>query len=312
MTWDKHATDELRAAQHVLTTMADADDLTMTLYEHWWVAARPGGTAPGRWDPPLGWALRAAHSGGLDWSPEPCEVLTVGAYGAAVVADPPRRRALGRGDYLTTGAGAGLAPAVGSRLRISRRRGGHDDQGWWRTWGEEWRPARPPDDLTRIYFAPRRIEVARLVHELTRVIPRLTAQWALKVATDPAALDRADAVVLYVPDGCRGNVFDVLYDACVEHVRNASPPFTELLAPGISWSEDPGDGRSFGETRCAWLAEAYWRADAHCSAFSEVAAEVFAEHGVDHRSPHLRSAAPGSAHRVSPAPALPALCEERA
>lgn len=290
MTWDKRTTRELLAAHRVLTAMPDADDPAMALYEQWWAVPRPGGTEPGRWDPPLGWALRAAHSGGLDWSPEERTVLAVGGYGAAVVADPPGRLAIGRGDYVTVGAGRGLAPAAGSLLRITRRRGGHDDHGWWRTWGEQWRPAEPPIELTRIYLAPRRIEVARLVHQITRVIPEVTGQWALKVATAPAALDRADAVVLYVPDGCRGRVFDVLCDACTEHVRNASPPFTEQLAPGISWSEDPGDGRSFGEIRCAWLAEAFWRADAHCSAFSDVAAEVFGEHGVDPSATHLRGA----------------------
>jgi len=289
MTWDKHTTGELRAAHHVLTVMADADDVATTLYEHWWAAPRPGGTAPGRWDPPLGWALRAAHSGGLEWSPETRQAVAVGGYGAAVVADTPRRRAVGRGDYLTIGAGAGLAPAVGSLLRITRRRGGHDDQGWWRTWGDGWPQTGPHRDMSRIYLAPRRVEVARLVHEITRVIPHITDEWALKVATDPAALDRADGVVLYLPDSCRTDGFDALYDACSEHVRNASPPFTEVLVPGIAWSEDPGDGRSFGEVRCAWLAEAYWRADAHCTAFSDVLAAVFDEHGVDPMAPHLRA-----------------------
>lgn len=178
---------------------------------------------------------------------------------------------------------------MGSLLRITRRRGGHEEQGWWRTWGDAWQQDETPRDLSRVYLAPRRVELARLVHEITRVVPRVTDQWALKVATDPVALDRADAVVLYLPDRCREDVFEVLHSACVEHVRNATPPFTEVLAPGIAWSEDPGDGRSFGEVRCAWLAEAYWRADARCAAFSDVVAEVFDEHGVDQHAPHLRA-----------------------
>lgn len=288
MTWDKHTTGELEAAHHVMTSMADADDVATALYEHWWAAPRAGGTTPGRWDPPLGWALRAAHAGGLEWSPDPRPVLAVGGYGAAVLADPPRRRALGRGDYLTVGPGAGRAPAVGTLLRVTRRRGGHGDHGWWRTWGDGWSPTGLPSGLTRLYLAPRRVEVARLVHEITHVIPRVTDRWSLKVATDPAALDRADAVVLYLPDADREEAVGALREGCVEHLRNASPPFTRVLAPGLSWSEDPGDGRSFGEVRCRWLAEAYWRADARCSAFTDVVAEVFDEHGVDHLAPHLR------------------------
>lgn len=290
MSWSKHTLDELQAAHQVLTTMADADDPAMALYEHWWAGPRPGGTAPGRWDPPLGWALRAAHAGGLQWSPDSQRVLAAGAYGAVAVADGTRRRALGRGDYITIGRGAGLAPSVGTRLRVTRRRGGHGDQGWWRTWGPAWGHTEPDRAMTRLYFAPRRVEVARLVHQITRVIPPHTENWSLKVATDPVALDRADAVVLYVPDSCRADVFGTVVDACGDHVRNASPPFTQLLRPGIAWSEDPGDGRSFGEVRCRWLSDAYWRADARCAAFVDVVAEVFAEHGVTQATAHLRGA----------------------
>ncbi|MFC6706743.1 T3SS effector HopA1 family protein [Flexivirga alba] len=295
MSWDRHTAEELQAAHHVLTVMSDADDLAMTLYEHWWAAARPGGTSRGRWDPPLGWALRAAHAGALAWSPLDHEVLAVGAYGAAVVRDPSshaNRRAVGRGDYVTVRSGAGLAPAIGARLRIIGRRGAHDDQGWWRTWGDEW-PAgeSSPQGLTRVYFAPRRVEVARLVHEITRVIPRVTQRWSLKVATDPAALDRADAVVLYLPDACRAEAFGAVRTACAERVRNSAPPFTEVLVPGMAWSEDPGDGQSFGELRCRWLGEAYRRAEARCAAFADVVTEVFGEHGVDPSTAHLRGVA---------------------
>ncbi|HWC22584.1 MAG TPA: T3SS effector HopA1 family protein [Flexivirga sp.] len=291
MSWDRHTAAELQAAHHVLTVMADADDLATTLYEHWWAAARPGGTSRGRWDPPLGWALRAAHAGALAWPAREHEVLAMGGYGAAVVADPScrtHRRAVGRGDYLTAGAGAGLAPSIGARLRITRRRGGHDDQGWWRTWGDEWPAGDTPQGLTRVYFAPRRVEVARLVHEITAVVPRITATWSLKVATDPTALDRADAVVLYLPDACRAEAFGALRARCAERVRNSAPPFTEVLTPGMAWSEDPGDGQSFGELRCRWLGEAYRRAEARCTAFADVVAEVFGEHGVDQSSAHLR------------------------
>lgn len=291
MSWDRHTTAELQAAQHVLTVMADADDLATTLYEHWWAAPRPGGTSRGRWDPPIGWALRAAHAGALAWSPQEQEVLAVGGFGAVVVTDGPRRRrrAVGRGDYLSVHSGAGLAPTVGARLRLSRRRGCHADQGWWRTWGDDWPADRVPHDLTRLYCAPRRVEVARLVHEITRVIPQITAQWSLKVATDAAALDRADAVVLYLPDGCRAAAFEAVATCCAAHVRNASPPFTKVLAPGIAWSEDPGDGCSFGELRCRWLGEAHRRAEARCSAFADVVAEVFRAHGVDPVAAHLRA-----------------------
>ncbi|GGB36983.1 hypothetical protein GCM10011492_29660 [Flexivirga endophytica] len=294
MSWDTHTTTELQAAQHVLTVMADVDDPAMALYEHWWAAPRPGGTSRGRWDPPLSWALRAAHAGALTWSPVEHEVLAIGGYGAAVVADTARRtrrRAVGRGDYLTARSGAGLAPSIGTRLRITRRRGGHDEQGWWRTWGDAWPEDGSAQDLTRLYLAPRRVEVARLVHEITRVIPLFTQQWSLKVATDPAALDRADGVVLYLPDACRSEAFDALQVGCAEHVRNASPPFTQVLAPGLAWSEDPGNGQSFGELRCRWLSEAHRRAEARSSAFTDVVAEVFAEHGVDPLTAHLRGVA---------------------
>lgn len=294
MSWDRHTADELQAAHHVLTAMADADDFAMTLYEHWWAAARPGGTSRGRWDPPLTRALRAPHTGALSWSPQDHEALPLGGHGAAVIADPSCRthpRAVGGGGDITVRTGAGLASTFGARLRISRRRDGQDDRGWWRTWGEGWPVGEPRQGLSRIYFAPRRIEVARLVQSITHLVTDITPTWSLTVATEPAALDRADAVVLHLPDECRAAAFAALGPECATRVRNSSPPFTQVLAPGIAWSEEPGDGQSFGELRCRWLGEAYRRAEARCAAFIDVVTEVFGEHGVDESTAHLRGLA---------------------
>lgn len=290
MSWDPHTLDELHDAFRIARASSEAADLPMTLYERWWAAPRPVATSPGRWDPPLGWALRAAHAGALEWSPAEHRVLMPAAFGTAVVDGRGRRRALGRGDYLTIGAGGGLAPIAGSRLRISRRLGAHDDHGWWRTWGEGW-PARRSSaaGLTRLYFAPRRVQVAMLVHEITRVVPRIGDVWSLKVATAPASLDRADAVVLYLPDIDRDHAFAEFTRHCAEFVRNARPPFSEELAPGISWAEDPGTGHSFGELRCQWLTTAYRRAARSAAGFADGVAKVFSEHGVRADAPHLRS-----------------------
>lgn len=256
MSWDSHTVEELQAAHHVLTVMGDADDLAATLYEHWWAAPRPGGTSRGRWESPVSRASRPTRPRALVWSPQEPEPLV-----------------------------------SGPRLRLTGRRDSRRDRGWWRTWGEEWPATGCTQDLTRLYLAARRVEVARLVHEITRVIPRITPQWSLQVATHAASLDRADAVVLHLPDTCRVEAFSALRAGCVDHVRNASPPFTEVLAPGMAWSEEPGDGQSFGELRCRWLSVAYQRAEARCGAFADVVAEVFGEHGVEPTTTHLRGLA---------------------
>src|SRR5262249_56861618 len=75
--------------------------------------------------------------------------------------------------------------------------------------------------------------------------------------------DRYDAGVLFV--GRRQWDIAVLlvrelYERVREHLRPETPLFTKRIAPGLALAEDPGNGESFGTSRCRLVAEGLWHA----------------------------------------------------
>ena len=68
------------------------------------------------------------------------------------------------------------------------------------------------------------------------------------------------------------------------------PSFSKQLAPGVGFAQDPGDGRSFGESRCAAVARSWldWR-QRGCPAGSlaRVFRETLEQDGFDPERPHL-------------------------
>ena len=81
----------------------------------------------------------------------------------------------------------------------------------------------------------------------------------LKVIADPAAFRRADAGMLLVARGDREAVLPAvraLYSRLFGHLEPATPASTKALAPGLGFAQGPGDGTSFGTSRCMIVAEA--------------------------------------------------------
>ncbi len=259
------------------------------LYARWY--ARPVGAleAFGPWDPPVASLLRAAHPGARAWASQSSPVAGAGVAGTAVVDAPGGgRRAVCRGDYVTTRGTAGRAPGRGSRLRVLQRLGGHVTDGWWRTWGPEWADADTiRAGVTRIYLAPRVREVAHLTNAVVTSVSTVTDTWAVKVGVDVSTLARGDGIVAYVPDDVARSAMGQVLARAWGFVRPGRPPLTFELAPGISWAEDPGDGDSFGEERCRALAAAD-PSGGH-EAFLRSAAEAFVAAGLDPSRPHLRA-----------------------
>lgn len=84
-----------------------------------------------------------------------------------------------------------------------------------------------------------------------------------KIMRRPRQMDRPDTSLLYFPRYSLGRIEDALphlYAQVRNHLRWGTPPFTKRLAPGLAYSEDPGDGRSYGESRCMILATLLYEA----------------------------------------------------
>ncbi len=263
-----------------------------------WYAACPESFDWHPWWPPVPRALRAAHAGARTWT-EPIPVVAVGLAGTVVTRDAQGvPRAHSRGDYLTVLSDSGEDrpghdPAVGSLVRTLARGGAHVAEGWWRTWGGGWRPstATVPDRVSRIYLAPRADRLTGMVRRLTAVLDEAGLPWLVKAGTDPATLSRADGVVVYLPDEALTGVGALLVSLIGGLVADRQPPLTCRLAPGIAWAHDPGDGDSFGQSRCAVLAAALAEADLEASGADvlTLAAEAFHRRSLDPAAPHLRA-----------------------
>lgn len=257
------------AARHLETDEPDGiPRLATRLYAQWYAAADPdrvgavvdsslGGV-------PVAGLLRAAHPDAERW--DPATVLQVAQAGVLVVRlDGGAVRAVARGDHAPVdSAGVGKVASAGERVLVRRRLGGHAEQGWWRTWGPLWSAARPPADLTRIYLAPLPGRAPRVLSAVVEVLDAVDRPWLMKLGASAGVLGRPDGAVVYLPDHVaglgdspRGSVLvDRLVTATRGLVGGRSPALTARLADGVAWSQDPGDGSSFGESICALLATA--------------------------------------------------------
>lgn len=271
----------------VETPSLSAEDLAGALYGGWY-AAPVGETqvVDPSW-PPLAGMLREAHAGTRLVSDS--TVVRRGAAGIAVVRrDDGSLHAAPRGEYLHSDGSPnfGLVPTVGERVTVLSRFGAAVANGWWRTWGGGWDPRTVGPGLSRLYLAPQLELLPDLVAALSGVLATVRTPWMFKAGIDSYSISRADAVVVYLGDA-EVDLRSLLAERARGFVRWVpGPPFTEWIAPGISWSEDPGNGLSFGEERCALVARALIAASDYPVSAVETA---FVRAGLDPSHPHRRA-----------------------
>lgn len=282
-----HAETLLRAHEVGLDPEAQQFGVANFLYARWYAVGQADVTLEAWW-PPVEGMLRVAQSEALGW--RPATVVRRGVGGVAVARDGSgRARALLRGGYAHTGGSsrAGLPLEVGDDVVAVPRSGGIMSEGWWRTWGGGWDPRTAPADAIRVYISPDVSVLPSLVGCLTAALALKGDPWLLKSATEAQHLGRSDAVVVYLRNKA---AFDDILHCARKRVRHVpGPPLTAALAPGVTWADDPGDGRSFGESRCEIIAAALAHTDGGSSdAFLVAAFDLFLAAGLDPVAPHLR------------------------
>ena len=276
------------------TRPANAEDLANLLYARWYAAPTgPPQHVDPTW-PPMAGLLREGHDATLAW--QPAVVIRVGAGGVVVVRDASGSpRALIRGAYTheAGSAAAGLAPQVGEHLRVIARSGAVVTEGWWRTWGGGWDPRSAPGGVTRVYLSPDVNRLPSLAGAVTALLEHMGSPWMVKAGVSAATLDRPDGFVIYFRDADADALLDPIARRTVGLVRRLpGPPMTSSVADGVAWAQDPGDGRSFGEHRCALVAAALVPADPMADPLDAIA-RAFAAAGVDPGAPHLRGTGTG-------------------
>ncbi|WP_146073243.1 T3SS effector HopA1 family protein [Arthrobacter sp. N199823] len=282
-----HVRSLLQARAVGVPPAAESQDLAATLYSHWYAAPLAESRVDPAW-PPLEGMLRLAQGEALGWTP--AIVIGHGAGGITVArAADGRARALLRGSY-THQEGSertGLPAQAGEHIMAVPRSGGVVSEGWWRSWGGGWDPRSAPKDVTRVYLGPALWELPYLVGLLTVALETRSEPWMIKVLAQEHSLGRPDAMVIYVASTA---AFGDIVECARGRVRTRpGPPLTEILAPGVSWAQEPGDGCSFGESRCSLMAGILQRTtNADDETFLGTASEEFLSAGLDPTAPHLR------------------------
>jgi len=155
-----------------------------------------------------------------------------------------------------------------------------------------------PQPLVRLYWNLGAEGAVHFMRSVTSMLNRVDIPFKLKVLNDLSRFTRCDAVVLYIRKSDYSTVSEMLggiYPEVAKHLRQRIPVFTKLLAVGVGFAEDPGQGESFGQQSCRLLAEgmirAYEQGKKSVEERLQVVLDYFTEHGISPEKPFLN---PGS------------------
>jgi hypothetical protein len=118
----------------------------------------------------------------------------------------------------------------------------------------------PPDaPLLRLYLNVGAADVGLAVAALAASLAERQTRFSMKCPGTPNGFARADALVVYLNradwQSCADPLLRALGVSAIR-LRSGTPAMTRRLADGIAVADDPGDGQSYGQSRCAILAPA--------------------------------------------------------
>lgn len=130
--------------------------------------------------------------------------------------------------------------------------------GPWRTWGGGWEQrAAHGDQLVRIYFACAPLTSLHVVGAVATHAQQWQTPWLLSSRAMSQPVPSADATVLYVPSDAIAGLHEPLTRLIADvqpFLGSTLPALTLPVAPGVAVAQNPADGRSYGEHRCAIIA----------------------------------------------------------
>jgi class II lanthipeptide synthase len=154
--------------------------------------------------------------------------------------------------------------------------------------------------VVRVYWHLTATGAPVLVRAITASLNRERVPFRLKVADHPLRFDRCDAGVLYLPAPGFAALRRQVAAIAEEHarwLRPSVPVFTLPFAPGVGLAEGGSAPQSFGERRCAQLAdgivEAHDQGARRDGARLAVVAARLARDGVQIDAPYLEPSLAG-------------------
>jgi hypothetical protein len=259
------------------------------------VPARWGEPEPAGDDPWLANEMSRANSGRGSWEPD-WTVERLDGENVVVTSPNLRVRVPVRDCHAPNGS---LRPGATVSLRLPKELPALSP-GYYTVVSEAPADLEPSAGVVRVYWNITRAGAPALVGTLTSRLNGAGVPFRLKVADHRFRLERCDAAVLYVRADTFRALGEPLRDVAVAlttRLRRQIPAFTLELAPGVGLAEDGGGRESFGEHRCALLADGIVRAHeqgiASAGARVRAVADRFAEEGVGIDAPYLEPSLAG-------------------
>lgn len=239
-------------------------------------------------------ALQAANPTPPGWDPG-WKVLQPGTAGALTVTKGDTARLVQPGQYAF--AVPGRLPAAGEVVSLQVVNESLLLQpGFYHAFSSAFSCDYDRPMLARLYVHARAAEAPWLLAQLGGTLNRYRVPFQLKCLLDPAGYDRADPFVVYLarrhlPAALR--LLAPLAGEIAKRLRPTVPLFAKPLLPGLSGADDPGTGESFGQSRCALLADGLldaWRAGATGTQGKlDAVAARFRAAGLNPAAPHLNA-----------------------
>lgn len=231
-------------------------ELPRWLYEHWYLTPAEGFSSEGMVPPygELGNALNAVADAAGDWDND-WIALSISDDGSCLAGRQSAQRVAQPGRYAGFDR-PGLPTVPGERVALPHLLSWIDSaSGQWAAQSN----TAPDGPRIRLYVNIGADAVGEAVAALTRWLATERIAFSMKCPGTTAGFARADALVLYLAKDewpkRQAEVIECL-EPLLPNLRAGTPALTQALMPGLAFAEDPGNGMSFGEQRCAILAPA--------------------------------------------------------
>ena len=160
--------------------------------------------------------------------------------------------------------GFGMAPRVGANISILVARESRTMQpGFYFAFGEAVTDQQDDYSIVRFYWNIPDSLAPGLIRLITRRLNRFQVPFRFKCLSFRTQFKRADAAVLFLGKRYYRITAELLvdiYQQVKDNLKPETPLFTKQLAAGLGFAEDPGNGESFGMSRCRIVAEGLWSA----------------------------------------------------
>jgi len=159
-------------------------------------------------------------------------------------------------------------------------------------------PADQPSLFTtvRFYWNLRSSGAGKLTELVTTRLNEYSIPFSFKCLNHAGWYSRIDAAVLYVAKpyfAITASLVSQIHSAIEPELGAAVPWFTKRLGPGLGLAEDPGNGESFGMSRCSMVAKGILRAgETGYRALEDkmqAVQTVFSEQGISLEEPWLNA-----------------------